>query len=50
MDITKHADIMKNLHENTRKAIEDHVNRHTAMINKNKTSRISRRATLFGFI
>jgi hypothetical protein len=37
MDITKRADIMKNLHENTRKIIKDYVNRHTAMINKNKT-------------
>jgi hypothetical protein len=40
MDITKRADIMKNLHENTQKIIEDHVNRHTTMINKNKTPRI----------
>jgi hypothetical protein len=40
MDITKRTDIMKNLHENTRKTIEGHVNRHTAMINKNKTPHI----------
>jgi hypothetical protein len=40
MDMTKRADIIKNLHENTWKTIQDHVNRHTAMINKNKTPRI----------
>jgi hypothetical protein len=28
MDITKRADIMKNLHDDTRKTIEDHVMRH----------------------
>jgi hypothetical protein len=46
MDITKRADIMKNLHENTRKTIEDHVNRHTTMINKNKTPRIFKEGDL----
>jgi hypothetical protein len=36
MDITKRANIMKNLHDNTRKTIEEHVIRHTAKINKSK--------------
>jgi hypothetical protein len=40
MDITKRADIMKNLHDDTRKTIEEHVIRHTAKINKSKTPRI----------
>jgi hypothetical protein len=40
MDITKRADVMKNLHDNTRKTIEEHVNRHTAKINKKKTPHI----------
>jgi hypothetical protein len=37
MDITKRADIMKNLHDDTRKTIKDHVMRHAAKINKSKT-------------
>jgi hypothetical protein len=37
MDITKRTNFIKNLHEDTRKTIEAHVNRHTAKINKNKT-------------
>jgi hypothetical protein len=37
MDITKHVEFMKNLHKDTRKTIEAHINRHTAKINKNKT-------------
>jgi hypothetical protein len=49
MDITKRADIMKNLHENTRKTIKDHVNCHTAMINKNKTPRIFEEGNLVWF-
>jgi hypothetical protein len=40
MDITKRTDVMKNLHDNTQKTIEEHVNRHTAKINKNKTPHI----------
>jgi hypothetical protein len=40
MDITKRADIMKNLHDDTWKTIEEHVIRHAAMINKSKTPRI----------
>jgi hypothetical protein len=40
MDITKRADFMKNLHEDTRKTIEAHDTRHTAKINKNKTPHI----------
>jgi hypothetical protein len=39
-DITKRADVMKNLHDNTWKTIEEQVNRHTAKINKNKTPHI----------
>jgi hypothetical protein len=50
MDITKHAEFMKNLHKDTRKTIEAHVNRHTAKINKNKTPSSSRKATLYGYI
>jgi hypothetical protein len=37
MDITKRADIMKNLHDDTRKTIEDQVMRHADKINKSKT-------------
>jgi hypothetical protein len=37
MDMTKRADVMTSLHEDTRKTIEAHVNRHTAKINKYKT-------------
>jgi hypothetical protein len=40
MDITKCADIMKNLHDDTWKTIEDHVMRHAAKINKSKTPHI----------
>jgi hypothetical protein len=40
MDITKRADIMKNLHDDTRKTIEEHVIRHTTKINKSKTPHI----------
>jgi hypothetical protein len=40
MDITKRADFMKNLHEDTRKTIEAHVTRHITKINKSKTPRI----------
>jgi hypothetical protein len=40
MDITKRANIMKNLHDDTRKIIEEHVIRHAAKINKSKTRRI----------
>jgi hypothetical protein len=40
MDITKRADIMKNLHDDTRKTIEEHVIHHTVKINKSKTPRI----------
>jgi hypothetical protein len=32
MDITKHADFMKNLHEDTHKTIEAHVTQHTTKI------------------
>jgi hypothetical protein len=46
MDITKHADIMKNLHDDTRKTIEEHVIRHTAKINKSKTPRIFKEGDL----
>jgi hypothetical protein len=40
MDITKRADIMNNLHDDTRKIIEEHVICNTAEINKSKTPRI----------
>jgi hypothetical protein len=40
MDITKRTDIMKNLHDDTWKTIEEHVIRHTTKINKSKTPRI----------
>jgi hypothetical protein len=46
MDITKCADIMKNLHDNTWKTIKEHVIRHAAKINKRKTPRIFKEGDL----